>query len=630
VIADGKVDVAKLKELLGEDYGGDGSERFGLFWPGKGLALRSAQEPTTATLRPAKEESKDRNTTQNVFIEGDNLEVLKILQKRYHNQIKLIYIDPPYNTGKDFIYPDNYQEGLQSYLEFTRQVDEERRALRTNSETEGRFHSNWLNMMYPRLKLARNLLTDDGVIFISIDDHELDNLKKLCDLVFSESNYLNTFVWVSNLKGRQISSEGAVGTKEYVLCYARKIDEIGDFRTSATALKALMPTVYKGFNYTAQHDERGPYVLKNELYNTNSAFNEVTRANLVYDIYFNPTTQEVRTEPVSKEHLHEGYVKIEPKQNNNGVNKYHAFRWSAKKVESESYDLEFVEGSQGYKVFTKVRDVDSTSVKDLVMDISTTAGSKDIAAIELDPKLFDFPKPVDLIKLFCSIATHSDSLVMDFFAGSGTTAHAVMQLNAEDGGSRQCVQVQLPEPVPDDSEASEAGFRTIADIARRRLDLAGNHVAKSFQLNLTSRERALDVGYRTYKLVDTNFPKWKVSSDIEEGDLKQRLLELRDGNEESASADELLTELLLKLGHSLTEMISVVDIAGLNVYSVGDNVLLAYLAEQVKPTLEQLRTLVDAKPGKIVILEDAFQGDDELKTNLVQLCKTKAVELWTA
>lgn len=627
-IADGKVDVEKLKELLSSDAA-DSNERFGLFWPGKKRALRAAQEPTTATLRPDFDSSDDWATTQNVFIEGDNLEVLKILQKHYHAKIRLIYIDPPYNTGKDFVYPDNYKEGLDTYLEWTKQVNEEGKKLSTNAETEGRYHSNWLNMMYPRLKLARNLLTDDGVIFISIDDHEYDNLKKLCDSVFGETNYLNTFVWVSNLKGRQISANGAAGTKEYILCYARRGDGTEGFRASAGRLKALMPTIYKGFNYTAQSDDRGPYVLKNELYNTNSAFNEITRPNLVFDIYFDPASGDVKTAPVSDVHVHAGYVKIAPKKNNNGTNAYHAFRWSARKVEAESYDLAFIESPSGWKVFTKVRDVDSAALKDLIMDITTNEGAADIERIGLDPKWFDYPKPVNLIKLLIEAASSQDSIILDFFAGSGTTAHAVLKRNAEDGGSRRFIQVQLPEPLADAHGARSAGHQSISDIAVARIRAA----AKTIEKELDGRIDAppLDLGLRVYKLSDTNFSKWRTSSDVDADALQQRFLELRDSSSaDEATADSLLAEILLKQGYSLTEKVAAVEIAGLDLRSVGDGIVLAYLDEHVKPTLEQLRAVVDADPQRIIILEDALQGDDELKTNLTQLAKSKGIELWTA
>lgn len=626
-IADGKVDVEKLKELLGDDTGDD-RERFGLFWPGKKRALRAAQEQTTATLKPDFENSKDWDTTQNVFIEGDNLEVLKILQKHYHGKIKMIYIDPPYNTGKDFVYPDNFKEGLETYLEWTRQVNEEGKKVSTNSESEGRYHSNWLNMMYPRLKLARNLLTDDGVIFISIDDNEADNLVKLGKEVFGEANFLNTFVWVSNLKGRQISASGAAGTKEYIVCFARRGDEAGEFRAFGTRLKALMPTIYRGFNYTAQSDEHGPFVVKNELYNTNSAFNEVTRPNLVFDIYFNPTTNEVRTEMVSDAHLHEGFVKIPPHQNNNGINKYHAFRWSKAKVLAESHDLQFVETPSGWKVYTKVRDVDSTSVKDLIMDITTSEGSADIERLGLDPRWFDYPKPMNLIKMLIDTATAEDSIVLDFFAGSATTAHAVLQKNAEDGGTRRFIQVQLPEPLSEDSEARKAGLDTIADISQARIRAVGAQLASSG--GLLDLEEAPDLGFRSYRLADTNFSKWHATSDIEPTALEQHVLGLRDSAEDDATPEALLTEILLKQGYSLTEQIDDTKVEGLKLKTVDDGIVLAYLDEHNKPTLEQLRKVVEQKPARFIILEDSFHGDDELKTNLAQECTSRGVELWTA
>lgn len=266
-IADGKTNFDTLKTILDIDVE-NGRERFGLTWPGKREAIRAAQTATTATLMPDKENSVDWDTTQNVFIEGDNLEALKILQKHYYGQIKMIYIDPPYNTGNDFVYSDNYSDPIGSYLARTGQIDEGGN-LSTNTESDGRFHSNWLNMMYPRLKLARNLLKNDGVIFISIDDNEQARLRALCDQVFGESNYVNTFAWVSNPKGRQISANGAAITKEYILCYARDRRFAPEFDVRISLVKPLMPETYKGFDYALKSDEIGPFVVKNELYNSN-------------------------------------------------------------------------------------------------------------------------------------------------------------------------------------------------------------------------------------------------------------------------------------------------------------------------------------------------------------------------
>lgn len=622
-ITDGKVDTKKLKELLDDDSADD-SERFGLFWPGKKRAMRAAQESTTATLRPVKEESKDWDATENIFIEGDNLEVLKVLQKHYHNKIKMIYIDPPYNTGKDFVYPDNFKEGLQSYLEFTKQVDEDGRKLTTNSESEGRYHSNWLNMMYPRLKLARNLLTDDGVIFVSIDDHEEENLKKICNEIFGENNFVNKFTWLNNLKGRQISGHGAAGTHETIFCFARNIDNVSEFKYSAQLLKDLMPNTYKGFNYEVKKDEISQYVIKNELFNSNSIFNEETRPNLVYDIYFNPKTNEVKTSDLSDSHLFSEYTKISPKQNNNGTHKYHAYRWSRKKVEAESDNLEFIESKDGYKIYTKIRDFNNTIAKDIITDISTTQGTADIDRIGLDSKMFDYPKPVGLIKFLCAIATEADSVVLDFFSGSGTTAHALYELNTDDDGHRTSIQVQLPEPTEKLSRAYKSGFKTISSISIERLKKSAEYFEKKGKV-LTEA----DFGVRVYKLADTNFTKWKTSSDTDGDKLQQHLLTMRDSSNDSATEEELLTELLIKLGVSLTTKIESETINDLSIWKVGDNLILAYLNEHVKPSLDQLRKIAEIEPTKLIVLEDAFQGDDELKTNLSQICKTNKIELWT-
>ena len=456
------IDIDLLRQELSDHVVEGPQERYQLDWPGKRAAAFAANAPIAKALRPVREESVEFDTTKNLVIDGDNLDALKLLQESYLGRVRLIYIDPPYNTGNDFLYADDFAETTAEYLAKSGQVDEDGIRLVPNPDSNGRFHSDWLSMMYPRLKLARNLLADNGVICISIDDNEVNNVVKVCNELFGEANHLNTFVWVNNLKGRQIGGIGAVGTKEYIVCYARKIEEVGGFRASAARLKALMPTIYKGFNYTVQQDERGPYVLKNELYNTNSVFNEVSRPNLVFDIYFDPSTKNVRTASVSDQHVHPGYVKIGPKRNNNGTHRFHAFRWSAKKVETESHDLAFVEAASGWKVYTKVRDVDSTALKDLIMDISTNDGSADIVKAGLEQQWFDYPKPVALIQLLCAVVTSSDSIILDFFAGSGTTAQAVMEQNAADGGSRRFIMVQLNEVVDPNSAPAKAGFATIA------------------------------------------------------------------------------------------------------------------------------------------------------------------------
>lgn len=555
VIADGKVDVEKLKELLDGDAA-DTSERFGLFWPGKKHALRAAQEPTTATLRPDFENSKDWDTTKNVFIEGDNLEVLKILQKHYHAKVKMIYIDPPYNTGKDFVYPDNYKEGLETYLEWTRQVNEEGKKLSTNADTEGRYHSNWLNMMYPRLKLARNLLADDGLIFISIDDNELANLTRLCNEVFGEMNYLNTIVWHYGKMSNERSK--LPNNHEYVLVYKR---------SSAGGI-----------------------------------FGKVKKEDSEYrNRYLRFVTPENTVKYGSVKNSTDNLINLRVKKVKANLNK----------AELDDDDVLF-DFNQEFK-----------SHSDVVY-ASTIKGNAEENVKEFDTG----QKPLALMQLLLKFgASDPNAIVLDFFAGSGSTAHAVIQLNAEDGGRRRFVQVQLPEPTPAGSKAAMAGYSTISDLARKRISRFGAKLKTS--AGLLSDE--LDVGFRAYTLADTSFTKWKQSSEVALNQLEQYLLELRDSSSgDNASADNLLTEILLKQGYSLTEQIAPMKVAGLDLRSVGDGLVLAYLDEHVKPTLEQLRAVVDVGPARLIILEDAFQGDDQLKTNLAQLCKSKGIELWTA
>lgn len=612
-IADGKVDVAKLKELLDEDAGSD-TERFGLTWPGKRRALRAAQEPTTATLRPDKENSKDWDTTQNVFIEGDNLEVLKILQKHYHNKIKLIYIDPPYNTGKDFVYPDNYKEGLETYLEWTKQVNEDGKPVSTNKESEGRYHSNWLNMMYPRLKLARNLLTDDGVIIASIDDNEVPRLRQLMDEVFGESRFVAQLSILTNPRGRAQDKYFATN-HEYALIYSRSQLEPG-------SLSVAKPEDQLEEEYPLK-DDQGRYRLLG-LRNSHREFGKFNRPKLFYPLYVN-AEGEVFPDPAPdrKEALPlwpDGFEGC--------------WTWGKPKASDDRNLLAGREVNGQLQVF--VKDYAEGATKKLKTFLaekqySTDAGQREFNALfGQREKLFQSPKSPFLLGDFVEAASNDGDIILDFFCGSASCAHAVMAVNANTMGSRRFIQVQLPEPTPEESPARQAGFETIAEIARARINRAGDKIADQANARLVANDFQLDKGFRSFSLSDTNFSKWRVSSDIERNALEQHLFSLRDSSTDEATPDDLLIEVLLKQGYSLTENITSREIAGLDIRMVGDNLVLAYLTEQVKPTLDQLRALVDEAPARIIILEDAFHGDDELKTNLAQLCKSKGIELWTA
>jgi adenine-specific DNA-methyltransferase len=623
-IADGKVDVEKIKELLDGDAA-DTSERFGLFWPGKKRALRAAQEPTTATLRPDFENSKAWDTTQNVFIEGDNLEVLKILQKQYHAKVKLIYIDPPYNTGKDFVYPDNYREGLQTYLRYTGLVGEDGKAKSTNARNTSdnpHYHSAWLNMMYPRLKLARNLLTDDGVILISINDVEQAQLRRLCDEVFGENNLVAQFVWLND--GNVDQQSKIKGVHEYVFAYARN------------AAKFARPTV---IDPNIGEDSKLYRDLIENSITKNGPANPPSEVELPVGFPTNFSSGRISTREDSFPHVldeivvEDGKVAV-PARVRSG--------WSSRNLldlfirngcspidDADGRETWFELRDTGAIYMMKRRAGDQGHVLSVLRNLGTTKQNSSLLASW--GLTFSYPKPLGLIEYLVTVFTRpgEDALILDFFSGSATTAHAVMSANLRDSGRRRHIQVQLPEPVGTENKS------TIADLARLRIDKAGESLASTRRNQLRADEDAkLDVGFRSYRLADTNFSKWRMSSDVEEDALQQHLLNLRDSATDDATADELLTEILLKQGYSLSEAVSAAEVAGLDVRLVrdrdGDVAVLAYLDEHTKPTLKQFRAFVDESPARIIVLEDAFQGDDELKTNLVQLCKSNGMELWTA
>ena len=396
----------------GEDWGESGGR-------GQALAFLLAHPSLPVDTRHFGEDFKCRllealgdldELTDAILIQADNYHALDLLRARFQEQIGLMYIDPPYNTGNDgFIYKDRYR------------------------------HSTWLTMMADRLALARELLAPDGALFISIDDNEVERLKCLGEMLFGPQGYLNTFVWVNNLKGRQIAGRGAAGTHEYVLAFGGP--EVGVFSAPIERFKELMPSAYKGFDYDTKCDAIGPYVTKNELYNTNSKFNEETRPNLVFNIHYNFETGEVRFSEIDEDVDFPGFVKIPPKRNNDGTHRYHAWRWSKEKIAREISELEFVRTADGVRIYTKVRDFAATALKDVITDISTTAGSKDLAQLFGSAAGIDYPKPVALVEVFAAQAG-ADAWVMDFFAGSGTTGQAVIQLNRADGARRRFILVE--------------------------------------------------------------------------------------------------------------------------------------------------------------------------------------------
>ena len=597
VIADGKADVEKLKVLLGDDVE-DARERFGLFWPGKTRAIRAAQTPTTSTLMPDKENSVDWDTTQNVFIEGDNLEVLKILQKHYYGQIKMIYIDPPYNTGNDFVYADDYADSIGNYLELTGQTDEGGK-LSTNSESAGRFHSNWLNMMYPRLKLARNLLREDGVLALSIDDDEMPRVRLLLDEIFGENNFYANICWQKKYSPANDAKRFS-DMHDFILIVAR----------SEKFTRGLFPRTEEN-NKPYKHDDndgRGRYRTGDLSVRTYSAAND-------YPVE-NPNTGEIYYPPA-------GRCWVFSQEKLNAYISENRIYWGKDGAGAPQLKRYLSEVQQG-TVPTTWWDFNFAGHND--------ESRKEIRALFGTTSVFDTPKPTKLIRRLLQVLTTGadGEIVLDFFAGSGTTADAVIQQNCEDQGQRKFIQVQLPEPLSEKASNVDWNPTTIADVTRERIRRAGKKILEEEASKLDGRTGTLDVGFRAYKLVDTNFTKWKADSGLSEDELVGLFSDLADSADDHARPEALLTEVLLKLGFSLTEKIETVEVAGLSVFSVADGLVMAYLDEHTQPTLDQLRALVAREPERLVVLEDAFQGNDELKTNLVQECKTHSVDLWTA
>jgi adenine-specific DNA-methyltransferase len=583
----GKLDLERLKLALGEAVD-VGKERFGLTWPGKADCFRTIQAPSLATLRPCREESVDFDATENLILEGDNLEVLKLLQKSYLGKVKMIYIDPPYNTGKDFIYPDNYTESLQTYLEYTGQVDAEGRKFGTNTDTDGRFHSRWLNMMYPRLYLARNLLREDGVIFISIDDVEADNLKQLACEIFGEENFVEQLVW-KNKYNAGAMTKGFSNVHEYVLCFSKTPIEAILAPLSEQAIAK-----YKGRD--AKYAVRGGFVTQ-----PLATGSKDPRPNLRFPIVWRG--QEIWPD----------------KQ----------WIWSKERVEEALANDEIVVNESGGQLNVRVKQylkdengsIRKTKPLSILIGPYNQEGSKEVDAL-LGRDVFKFPKPSALIRFLLSLSVNerdsSDSIVLDFMAGSGTTAHAVLDLNKQDGGNRKFILVQLPEPT------GREDYPTIADITKERV----RRVIKKLndedagKLDLDGGKKP-DRGFRVLKLAESNFTTWDAEQAKDAEGLARQLFDHVDHIREGRTEGDLLHEILLKGGFPLTTPVEKLELAGKTVHSVAGSALLICLDRAL--TLELIRAMAARTPERVVCLDEGFAKNDQLKANAVQIFKTKGV-----
>ena len=604
---EGKIDFEVLKQLLGETVD-EHEEKYGLDWHGKRLARQLALTPSTGTLRPCPEESVDWDRTQNLMIEGDNLEVLKLLQKSYAGKVKLIYIDPPYNTGKDLIYPDNYGDNIRNYLELTNQVDNENLKLSSNTEASGRFHTDWLNMMYPRLKLARNLLRSDGVIFISIDDNEVNNLKCLCNEVFGEENILNQIVLENDSRARPYGSVAT--THEYILAYSKS----PDFQYE----ELLNPD--KKFKH---EDAEGGFDLY-ELRNRNTAFNITNRPNLHYPFWVNPNNKDLNgLYEISLESV-PGWVKVYP-QESQGIKT--VWRWGKAKAKENLNTILFgrvASSDTGFQIVKKYRGKNytlSTVWSDKA--IKTDRGTLETKALFDNSKFFEFPKPVELIRRLLSIGTNRDSIILDFFAGSGSTANAVMQMNTEDDGSRRFIMVQLPERCDTESDAYISGYHNISEICTERIRRAA---AKLREENPDYTE---DIGIKVFKLDSSNIRSWEPDRD----DLENSLFDNIEHIKSDRSEDDVLYELLLKLGLDLCVPIETRTIAGKPAHSIGAGTLIACLDEEIYESdievlangiLEWHKEMAPTGETTVVFRDSAF-ADDVAKTNLTAILEQRGL-----
>ncbi|MGI8481113.1 MAG: site-specific DNA-methyltransferase [Chthoniobacterales bacterium] len=590
---EGKFDVAKLSQLLG-DASADAPERYGLSWAGKSDAIKAIQTLSPGTLLPVRDESVNFDTTENLIIEGDNLEVLKQLQGGYHGRVKMIYIDPPYNTGGDFIYPDNYKEGLADYLKFSGQVSGEGIRLTSNPETDGRYHSKWLTMIYPRLFLARNLLREDDVIFVSIDDHEVHNLRMVMNEIFGEENFIETFIWKKSYGGGA-KEQFAVQQHEYCLLYARSAESVDEFW-----LPPDPDAEKRYYKYRDEHfDERGPYRLK-PLEATKSMDD---RANLVFPI------------PAPDGTL------VEPKKQ---------WWWSKTRVESTLADngLVFTKTESGYSISYKQYLIKPNGEKrgikpfSIIDGIYTQQGTDDMRKLFDDEVVLQFPKPVQLIRKMLQIGSEDDSIILDFFAGSGTTGQAVLETNAQDGGNRKFILVQLPQPT------DRQDFPTVSAITKERVRRAIKALDNTDDSKLPMGG-ATSRGFKVFELSSSNFKVWDAASAPKDAAGLAEQLKLMAHNLEEGRADEsLLYELLLRSNLPLTSKIESGKVGEHTFYDVADGTLTICLERKLSS--ETLRALMARKPKGVICLDIAFAGNDQLKTNTVLEMKSHAIDFHTA
>lgn len=646
-----KIDFERLKLTLGADVD-TGKERYVMNWPGKADCFRTIQSPSLGTLRPCSEESINFDSTQNLIIEGDNLEVLKLLQKSYLGRVRVIYIDPPYNTGNDFIYPDNYTENLQTYLEYTGQIDTEGRKFGTNTETDGRFHSKWLNMMYPRLYLARNLLKEDGVILISIDDAEIDNLRRIGAEVFGEENLIASLVWE---KGRKNDAKLFSVGHEYIVVYAKSLEKLKEAKTVWREEKPGAKEIWEEYLRLRSNNGSDDKKIEREIQQWFSGLPKThpskkwARYRRIdsngpwrdrdiswpggdgprYDV-IHPVTRKPCKVPERgwiyaspdemQRQIQLGLVEFRADHTEPPFRKAHIRPVSDELAENGLTDGDEDSGEEEL----------ATQVRGSYFYKQSQVAVKYLRKL-MGAKLFDNPKDHEEIgKLLKYILGASiEEIVLDFFAGSGTTAEAVLQLNHEGRTNHRFILAQLPEPCNPKERAGKAalnaGLSTIADITKERARrvIARLNNEDSEKLKLEVSEEKEDRGFRVFKLAESNFKAWNAEGASEpEGLAKQLDLHVNHVREDR-TAEDLLYEILLKSGFALTTPIERLQLVAKTVHSVADGALLICLEREL--SLELVRAMAEQKPERVVCLDEGFSGNDQLKANAVQIFKTKGI-----
>ncbi|NMA67484.1 MAG: site-specific DNA-methyltransferase [Clostridiaceae bacterium] len=579
-----------LKQLLSDEVV-DGEECYEFTWVGKKQSILEGNRPIRKTLRPVKDESKNWDTTENLYIEGDNLDVLKLLQNSYLNSIKMIYIDPPYNTGNDFVYRDNFAQSREEYDEEMGVYDEEEDRLFKNTDSNGRFHSDWCSMMYPRLQLARNLLSDGGVIFISIDDNEVRNLKNICDEVFGESNFVALLPTIMNLKGNN-DQYAFAGTHEHTIVYTKKYE------------KSIFYELYLSAEELEDwsEDELGLYKKGANLKSTGINAPRHKRPNLFFPIYVDE----------------ENKICLEKKGNCTEIlpmtdGKEMTWRWSKEKFSNEIHNVIVVEGNGSYSLYKKQRNNDNERPTKKPKSIffrpeyASGNGSGLMKAL-FNNKVFDFPKPLELIKDFVTIGTRGNDVILDFFSGSATTAHAVMQLNAEDGGNRKFIMVQLPEETDQESEAYKAGYKNICEIGKERIRRAGKLIEEE--------NKNVDTGFRVLKVDSTNMKDVYYSA----GEYNQQmLLDLESNIKDDRTDLDLLYGVLLDWGVPLSLPQTTEIIEGKRVHFVNEDNLVACFEDDINENV--VREIAKRKPERVVFRDSSFNSSPE-KINVTEIFKT--------